>query len=132
MSFEKIIGYENVKEGPVLRQNKRATKHWFYRPMASTSSLFPANWFLFCKKAQTSPSIEPLLFLKVGFYTTGPLSRSLFCPLSPYCHITICLIAFFNRRITSSICSELCFRYRIHPTSPTFIVSSQTYRDRIP
>ena len=52
--------------------------------------------------------------------------------LSLRCHITVCLMALFNWRITSAIYSKFCRRDRTHPPSPAFIVSSRTNRDRIP
>ena len=98
--------------------------------MASTSSIFMRTGFCFVKKAQTSPLAEGRSFKYLWFYTTVCYLNCY--PLSLCCHIAPCLIAFLDWRISSSIYSKLCRRYRTHPSSPTLIVSSRANRDCIP
>ena len=99
-------------------------------PMSSTSSIITRTGFYFVKKRKNTPWWE-FDFLKtlILYYCLLTHSHSL---LSLLCHITICLIAFFNGWITSAVYPEFSRWYRTHPPSPTFIVSSRTNRDCIP
>ena len=81
----------------------------------------------FRKKAQTTPPLEYMVFLDIEIYTTSQLPEA-----SLHSHISIDIKAFLNGWTASAVHSELCCGYAAHPPSPSFIVSSRSYRDSVP